>query len=445
MNFLTFFNKQLQRSLNIKRFLTEKISLEECQELIKKGMDNREDNFLFSVKNLIYEQKRSPYLELLKVSHINYEDIKKMVSREGIEGTLRILKEEGVYITFEEFKGQKELKRKGHTFRFQQKNFSNLFQRGTGEVYSGASRGPGTMIHWNSGYLMQKVIHEAMMFDVHKCFNAPSALWYPTFPAQTGLYTMRLKKLGIPPEIWFFQVKRVKPETLYEKVLFYFSSMFERVAFEGVPFRHVSLKDAYIIAEWAAQKIKDYSACSISTFVSAAVRICIAAKERGLNIKNTKFFISGEPLTERKRKEIEELGCKIVNTYYFSEGGFVGCSCDNPNHKVDEMHFFKDSFSIIQHFREIEKTGQKVNAFLFTSLYPDCPIVMLNMENGDYGVIEEKQCGCLFDSYGFNDHMYNVRSYEKITAEGQTYFINDMANVIEEVFPAEFGGSSIDY
>lgn len=43
MNFLKIINKQLQHNLNIKRFLSEKISLEECQELIKKGIENREE------------------------------------------------------------------------------------------------------------------------------------------------------------------------------------------------------------------------------------------------------------------------------------------------------------------------------------------------------------------------------------------------------------------
>jgi len=446
MDFFKILKKNLQHNANIKKFLNKTIFLEECQGLIKKGMENREENFFFYIRNLIYNQKRNPYLELLKLSHISYEDVEKMVAQEGIEGTLQLLKEEGIYITFEEFKGKKETRRKGDVFKFQQKDFSNPFQKSLGVVYSGASRGSGTQISWGLGYLMQKTIHEAIMLNIHGCFNNPIALWYPAFPAQTALYPIRLKKLGIPPQVWFSQVERMAPKSLREKVFVFLDFIYKkRFAFSGTTFEHVSLKDAHIIAEWVAQKIKEYPACSIHTYVSAAVRICLAAKERGLNIRNTKFIVAGEPLTERKCKEIEEPGCEVVNTYYFTEGGFAGCSCNNPERKNDEIHFFKDSFAVIQHPRPIESSGQKANIFLFTSLYADSPIVMLNLENGDYGVIEEVRCDCLLERYGFTDHIYNIRSHEKIKAEGVTYYTNDMINVIEDVFPEEFGGSSIDY
>lgn len=446
MNFFKILKKNLQHNANIKKFLNETISLAECQQLIKRGIENREDNFLFCIRNLIYNQKRNPYLELLRLSRISYEDVKKMVAQEGIEDTLQLLKEEGIYITFEEFKGKKEVRRKGGVFKFQQKDFSNPSQKSLGEVYSGASRGSGTQISWGLGYLMQKTIHEAIMLNIHGCFNTPIALWYPTFPAQTALYPIRLKKLGILPDIWFSQVEKNVPLSLSEKTIFLLVSLFRNsFSFREIPFQYVSLKDAYIIAEWTAQKIKEFSTCSIHTYVSAALRVCLAAKERGLDIRNTKFIVAGEPLTKIKRREIEELGCEVISTYYFTEAGFIGCSCNNPNHKEDEIHVFRDSFAIIHRPRLIENSEQKVNAFLFTSLYPECPIVMLNMENGDYGNIEEKGCGCQLDRYGFFDHIYNIRSYEKITAEGTTYYISDIIKIIEEVFPSEFGGSSIDY
>lgn len=428
------------------KFLSEKISLEECQKLIKEGIENREDNFLFSIENLIYKQKTSPYLKLLKLSNISFEDVKKMISREGIEGTLRILRDEGVYLTFKEFKGIKKVKRKGQTFRFEYNNFSNPFGRKLGEVYSGGSGGPTTVIHWGIGYLMQKLIHEALMFEMHDCFNVPFALWFPTFPSQFGLYPFRLIKLGIPLQVWFSQVKRNKPISFSSRILSFLNSKSKKhFVLKNTPIKHVSLRDAYIVAEWAAQKIKDNSICVIHTSVSAAVRICVAAEKRNLNIRNTKFIVGSEPLTKRKFKEIKELGCEAISTYYFSEGGFLGCSCNNLKRKVDEIHFFKDSFAIIQHSREIERNGDKVNAFLLTSLYPECPIVMLNLENGDYGVIEKKQCGCLFDKFSFNEHIYNIRSHEKITTEGMTFHISDIINIIEDVLPEEFGGRSIDY
>lgn len=78
--------KVLEQALNRRKFLKETISLSGCQSLTKDAMINREENFLLFFKNLIYGYNRNPYLELLKLSGIGYQDIEKMVSQEGIEG-----------------------------------------------------------------------------------------------------------------------------------------------------------------------------------------------------------------------------------------------------------------------------------------------------------------------------------------------------------------------
>ncbi len=439
-------NKQIQYLINTRKFLQKEISLSECHDIIKKGMMYREENFLAYIKEIIYENKKSPYLEFLKLSHIDYEDIKKIVSRQGIEKTLTILKEEGVYITFEEFTGKKEAVRKGKRFKFKKEDFLNPFINRWGEAISGASRGRGTKIQFGVGFLMQRLVHEAIIFELHKIIDAPLALWYPPAPSVISLYPLRLQKLGILPKARFSQIKTRNENTSLLGETLSFLKDYAIRNFEGIkypPAQYVSLGEAYIIAKWAAETIKEHTRCTIQTYVSSAVRICAIAKEKGLNITGTKFVLSSEPLTERKRKEIEDAGCKVLITYYFTEGGLAGCSCDNPENKTDEIHFFKDSFAVIQNTSEM--TSDKINLFLFTSLYLGSPIVMLNMENGDYGIIEEKKCGCLFDEYSFFDHIYNIRSYEKITSEGMTFYTNDIVNAVEKEFPKEFGGSSIDY
>jgi len=446
MYFLKEIEKKIQNNLKIREFLHEKISLSECQDIIKEGITYREEFFLSFIKKTIYENKKSPYLELLKLSHIGYEDIKRMVSRTGIEEALKVLKDEGVYITYEEFKKEKEVIRKGKAFTFKKEDFLNPFLDRLGKVYSGFSSGAPTKIDFSIEYLMQRLIHEAVVFDLHKFTEAPLGVWLPTVPAVTALYPMRLQKIGVSPEIWFSQFRSPNEDLFLHKRMFFIMKGHLWRSFVGARWpraKYVSLRDAYIVTNWAANMIKRYSKCSIQTFVSSAVRICAVAKEKGLNIAGTKFSLAGESLTERKRKEIEEAGCKIIISYYFTEGGIAGCSCDNPENKADEIHFFKDNFAVIQNLREI--ASEKINLFLFTCFYQGCPIIMLNMENGDYGVIEEKRCGCSLDQYGLFDHIYNIRSYEKINCEGMTFCTSDISNIVEEEFPVQFGGSTIDY
>lgn len=439
------FNSNL---LNIKKFiLDERISLDECRAIIREGMARREENFLLAVRDQIYADNKSPYLKLLELSRIGYEDIKKMVSRQGIEDTLRTLKEDGIYVTYEEFKGNRAVRRRGGTFNCKQSDFYNPLQKGLGEVYSGTSLGAATNIYWTSGYITQKAIHLAAALEMHRCFDAPLALWLPTLPAQIGLAPFIFQKIGLVPKIRFSQVQRTLIEPLILKSLCRLDKIIGRngVIYKEVPFRYIPLNDAHIIAEWAAKTIRDSSACSIRTFVSSAVRICVAAKERNLDIKNTTFIVSSEPLTERRRKEIEQCGCRLIHTYSATETGFIGCSCHASGGEADDVHLFRDSFAVIQRPRWVESVGRDVGSFLFTSLYPGCPFVMLNMELGDYGSIEKRRCGCLFESYGLDEHLYGIRSHEKITAEGMNSNISDILRVIEEVFPEEFGGASVDY
>jgi hypothetical protein len=46
---------------------------------------------------------------------------------------------------------------------------------------------------------------------------------------------------------------------------------------------------------------------------------------------------------------------------------------------------------------------------------------------------------------GFNDHISNIRSFEKLTSHGMTFLGSNVVSLVEEVLPARFGGTSIDY
>jgi hypothetical protein len=49
------------------------------------------------------------------------------------------------------------------------------------------------------------------------------------------------------------------------------------------------------------------------------------------------------------------------------------------------------------------------------------------------------------EAYGYVDHIRQIRSYRKLTGEGVTLMGGEMLQVLEEVLPARFGGSPIDY
>ena len=180
------------------------------------------------------------------------------------------------------------------------------------------------------------------------------------------------------------------------------------------------------------------------TYPSAAVRICQAARAKSLDISGAKFAVSGEPITEVKLKEIESAGASAYSQYIFTEAGWVGSACLNPN-ASDDIHLLTDTLALIQHQREVPHAGVSVDAFLFTSMLPSAPKVLFNVESGDYGTVETRSCGCKFEEYGFTDHICNIRSFDKLTGEGMSFVGTDLLRIIEEVLPAKFGGASTDY
>jgi hypothetical protein len=93
----------------------------------------------------------------------------------------------------------------------------------------------------------------------------------------------------------------------------------------------------------------------------------------------------------------------------------------------------------------VEHSDIYVNAFLFTSLLPSAPKILLNVESDDYGVIETRSCGCLFEQLGFTQHLYNIRSFTKLTGSGVTIIGSDFVRILEEVLPRKYGGAATDY
>ena len=70
---------------------------------------------------------------------------------------------------------------------------------------------------------------------------------------------------------------------------------------------------------------------------------------------------------------------------------------------------------------------------------------MLNVQTDDYGVVEERHCGCELESLGYTTHLREIRSYSKLTGEGVTLIGTEMLEILNHSLPARFGGTLLDY
>jgi hypothetical protein len=103
-----------------------------------------------------------------------------------------------------------------------------------------------------------------------------------------------------------------------------------------------------------------------------------------------------------------------------------------------------DLFAVALHPHEMPGSDP-VQALNLTSLEPASSKVMLNYEIDDYGTVRERACGCPLHEAGYTRLMHTIRSYSKLLGEGVTLFGSDLVHIVEEVLPARFGGSPLDY
>jgi len=431
----------------LRGFLHHTITLEEAKAIVRRRMAQREANFLRLVEKGIFGYPRSPYLPLLKVAQVELGDIRNMARDKGLEDTLRALREAGVYVTFEEFKGREPIVRDGQVIPVQGWNFDNPYLSHYYYAESGGTTGAGTRVPIDLDHLAATNPLIMLTYDAHGVLGVPTAIWRGILPDSSGINNiLRAAPFGHIPRKWFSPTTShdLRPSLKYRLATQYIIVMGR---LSGVPIpspEPVSLDQAGVVARWAADTLEAHGACLIRTHVSKALRVCIAAQEQGLDLTGTTFMGGGEPPTPAKVRGITCTGARYVPNYFFDEAGHIGTGCVQPADENDN-HFFEDHLALIQSPRQVPNSGITVDAFYFTTLLPTAPKLMLNVESDDYGVVEKRSCGCPLESYGFTEHLRHIRSFRKLTGEGVTLVGSEMVRILEEVLPARFGGSPLDY
>jgi len=431
----------------LRGFLQNTITLEEARETVRRRLAERETNFLRLVERGIFGYPRSPYLPLLKMAGCQFGDIQKMVKDRGLEDTLRALREAGVYVTFEEFKGRESIERNGRVIPVEARDFDNPYLSQCYQTESGGSTGAGTRVSIDLEHIASVAYKTMIAFAAHDVLYAPMALWRGILPVGTGISNiLETARFASFPLKWFTYTrnKGLRASVKYSLANHYIITLGRMF---GAPFPRpemVSLDQAAVVARWASKTLETHAACLIRAGVSQAVRICVAAREEGLDLTGAAFNGGGEPPTPAKVNQITGAGARWIPNYSFVEAGRIGMGCARPADGND-VHFFSDFLALIQYPRRVPGAVITVDAFCFTTLLATSPKILLNVESDDYGVIENRSCGCPLEAVGFTQHLRHIYSFRKLTGEGVTLVGGEMIHILEEILPARFGGSPLDY
>lgn len=428
-------------------FLRRPISPAEARAIVARRMGEREENFLRLVERGVFGYPASPYLPLFKLAGCEMGDVSAMTRSHGLEQTLGKLRDAGVYVTFEEFKGKTPIVRGGRTIAVSTRGFDNPHLGRYYRAETGGTTGAGTRIAIDLDHLAADTPFNLLALEAHGVLDAPKAIWRGVLPDASGLnYILRGARMGRLPEKWFTPLTRedYRPALKYRLANFAVGQA-GRLAGAPIPRPEpVPFKRAQVIARWMRAQIENHGACLLFCLVSSALRVAAAAGESGLDLTGATFEVGGEPPTEAKVRAITASGARCYPTYHFGECGRVGMGCARPVDSND-VHFFKDGLALIQRPRRVPGFDIAVDGFCFTTLLATAPKLLLNAEIDDYGVVETRSCGCPLESYGYAEHIREIRSFQKLTGEGVTLVGSAMVSILEEFLPARFGGSPLDY
>lgn len=434
----------LRYAVGLRGYLRETMRPDAARSLVKRQLADREQTFLAVLERGIYEMPRSPYRRLLEHAGVAIEDARTLVREHGLEGALERLYDAGVYVTLEEFKGRQPVRRNGLEFEVHARDFDNPLLVAHYAGQTSGSRGVGSRVLIDFDLLTHEAAYLACVLDGYSIADRAVAIWRPGPPDTGGMkVALRYLLLAKPPRHWFVQTRFARSvEGLLAATFYYYTFVVSRLLKRPLPrLEYVPMAKAEVVAHWlATQKLRGRPAI-LETNPSQAIRVCLAAREHGVDISGTVFQVVGEPYTQAKAEVIAAAGAQAINRYSMAEVGQIAQACAAPA-EVDDLHLFTDKIAAIQRDRA---SGGKVPLLVYTTLLASCPKLMLNTESGDYATLTQRDCGCPLGGLGWSTHMTGLAAYDKLTSEGVTFMGSELYRLLEQVLPGRFGGATTDY
>jgi hypothetical protein len=428
-------------------FLRQRITPDSARAIIARRIESREKNFLQLLEGGVFNRPESPYSFLLREAGCEPGDVRRMLNLNGVDATLASLYDAGVRISFNEFKGRSPITRNGRTFESKAESFDNPLVAGQYESESSGSTGRATSIRAGLAHIAAQAPMMLLAQEANGTLGAPTVLYRPGYPCNTATNNiLRHIIIGNPVRRWFSPVSVADSRAaLRFRVASVLTPPLVRLYGEPFPeMEVVPFSDAAVVASAAASFVRSEGACLLRCSVSAALTVAIAATERGIDLKGVVFNGTGEPASRGKVSGIVASGARYVTSYSMTESGPIGVACARGSDSTD-VHVMRDKVALLQRMQTPAGAGDPVGVFYLSTLLSSAPKIMINVSTDDFGILEDRKCGCLAGELGMHQHLRQIRSIAKLTGRGITLVASDIVHIIEEVLPRRFGGSAQDY
>jgi hypothetical protein len=429
------------------RFLRRRTEPDRARAIVRERLAARASDFLSLVRRTIFAQPDGPYRTLLREAGCEFGDLAGLVGREGLEGALRELRRQGVYLTIEEFKGRRPVVRGSRRLLVEPGQLRNPLSTVHVVTASGGTRGPRTAVGVDLALVRDHAVDAAVFLEARGGLGWQQALW--GVPGGFALrVVLRLAAAGAVPVRWFSQVDPrapgLHPRYRWSERAVRLGGLIARVRMPAPEL--APLERSLPVARWIADTLARGEVPHLFTFPSSALCLVHAATEAGISLRGARFWLTGEPITARRLGLLAEAGAEVVGHYGSSEcGGPVAYGCLHPERRAD-LHLLSDLHAAVQPGVGAEDLADlPAGSLCYSSLRDTAPFVLLNVAIGDEAVLEPSSCGCPLAGLGWDTTLRNVRSHAKLTAGGMNLLDRDVLTILEDLLPRRFGGGPTDY
>jgi hypothetical protein len=425
--------------------LRRPVGLAEARAVLRRRLSNRSADFLLTVRRAVYEQPESPYLALLRQAGCELGDLAALVGHEGVEGALRALYRQGVYLTSAELKGRQPVMRGSVRLEASPARLRNPCLGGPTPLAFGRAGHAGAGGPTYLGMFQDLAVNARLYLNALGAERWTHAIWGSL--GDTSLFNLlRYAGAGQPVARWLSMVDSSAPQLTPHD--FWSPRLARWVSLAvGRPLpapEYVPFGAAAELARWLAELVQRGETPHLHTLTSLAVELCQRASAAGLSLAGARLTVSGEPLTVARQAAIERSGAWAVGSYASGEAGRISDGCLAPD-SPDDSHLYQDHHALVQLGPDEAGPELPSRALLLSSIRPTAPLILLNVSTGDQAEVGQRRCGCPLEALGWTTHLGTIRSFEKLTVVGTNFLDLDAIRLLEEELPSRFGGGPTDY
>jgi hypothetical protein len=435
--------------LGLPGYLRYRVDPAACRAIVAGRLAHRAADFLDLVGRTVFARPGNPYRALLRHAGCELGDLERLVRGDGLEGVLRALLRQGVYLTIDELKGRRPVVRGSLRLEVRPEACWNPLVTPTLLRYpSGSSdggRGPQAPTPVGFAGLRDRIANVCLALDARGGIGWQHAYWH--VPGSLSMvFLLETLAFDRPPVHWFSQIDPAVP-SLHPRYRWSTRVMRWACAAQGVRLpaeEHVGFDDPRPILDWFDATRRAGRVPHLKTYASSAVLLSQAAEAAGRDLAGVQMTVSGEPVTPARLAAIARAGATAVQRAGSGELGLLAHGC-LTRATAGDLHHYADHHALIQPGPDVALAGLRPETLLFTALRSSARLVLINVSVGDQAELVEADCGCPLPGLGWRTRLRGLRSHEKLTTGGMGFLDVDVVRILEEVLPRRFGGGPADF